>query len=45
MRICAATLQRLCCLFAIEVGSHYVHILGVTAQPDGPRTTQQAATC
>jgi hypothetical protein len=38
---CAVTLQRLYCLFAIEVGSRYVHIPGITANPDGPWTTQQ----
>jgi putative transposase len=38
---CAVTLQRLYCLFVIEVGSGYVHILGVTANPDGPWTAQK----
>jgi len=39
---CAVTLKRIYVFFVVEVGSRFVHSLGLTTHPDGAWTTQQA---
>ncbi|MCP2323424.1 transposase InsO family protein [Hamadaea flava] len=39
---CAVTLKRVYVFFVIEVASRYVHVLGVTTNPDGAWTAQAA---
>lgn len=39
---CAVTLRRVDVFFVIEVGTHHVHVLSVTSNPDGAWTVEHA---
>ena len=39
---CAVTLRRVYVFFVIEAGTRHVHVLGVSAHPDGARAVRQA---
>jgi hypothetical protein len=39
---CPVTLRRIYVFFVFEVGTRHVHVLGMTARPDGAQAVQQA---